>query len=224
MGWLGCLQKVVLFSMFLFGLLTRFRKMTWRCSLTSNLRPSALIFVGFHNIFLFWLQALLWEGPGIFVGKNASKCQKKVQLVPLSCSRVEWRCFEVDEFFKGLLPVPFLCEKCPFFEIPMFAWKSWSILLPRLRAFCARIWNWFKTVFPTSTVFKKMPWAVLLLKNAVFFTAKWLRIWCIQMMHSNFEFTDAPDPEVSGCTWDPVDFWSKFFQRLAVLPWSLSDN
>ena len=50
-------------------------------------------------------------------------------------------------------------------------------------------------------------------KFAVFFTAKWLRIWCIQMMHSNFEFTDAPDPEVSGCTWDPVVFWSKILSE-----------
>ena len=48
----------------------------------------------------------------------------KFNLVPFLARGLNDAAFEEDEIFQGLLPVPFLCEKCPFFEIPMFAWKS----------------------------------------------------------------------------------------------------
>ena len=75
------------------------------------------------------------------------------------------------KFFQGLLPVPFLCEKCPLRYL-FFAWTSWSILVPRLRAFCARIWNWLKLYSQPLQFSKKCHEN----ENAVFNTAKWLRI------------------------------------------------
>ena len=100
------------------------------------------------------------KGQGFLWKKMPQNVTLKFNLVLFLLEDWNDAAFEEDEIFQGQFStfLPFLCEKCPFFEIPMFAWKSWSILLPRLRAFCARIWNWFKTVFPTSTVFKKMPW------------------------------------------------------------------
>ena len=137
-------------------------KVIWRGSRTSKSPTECTDYVGFSQIYsLFMTLGLILGRSGIFVENNASKCHFFGSIwSPFLLRGLKWRCFWGGRDFSGSIFnfLPFLCEKCPFFEIPMFAWKSWSILLPRLRAFCARIWNWFKTVFPTSTVFKKMPW------------------------------------------------------------------
>ena len=119
--------------------------------------------------------------------------------------------FEEDEIFQGQFSIfcPFCVKNVRFWDIYV-AWRGWSIPFARLRAFCKKLELVLNCV-PNLHSLRKCHEQFycnfcILLKNAVFFTAKWLRIWCIQMMHSNFEFTDAPDPEVSGCTWDPVGF------------------
>ena len=192
----GCLQKVVLFSMFLFGLLTMFRKMTWRCSLTSSIRPSALIFVGFHNIFLFWLQALLWEGQGYLWEKMPQNVKKKFNLVPFSCSRDWMTLLWGGRIFPG-------ATSCALFFVKNALWNTYFLLeqadqfLSRLRAICARTLERSKTVFPNLYSFSKKCHKN---ENAVN-TAKWLRILMHpKLMHPNFEFSDAPDSKMSVCT------------------------
>ena len=124
---------------------------------------------------------------------------------PFLARGIEWRCFEVDEFFQGLLPVPFLCEKCPLRYL-FFAWTSWSILVPSLRAFGQEIWNGLKLYSQSSTVFQKN---AIKMKMLFSIQPNDLGFWCIQLMHSNFEFSDAPDPKCLGAPRALLVFWSK---------------
>ena len=129
--------------------------MTWRCSLTSNLRQGALIFVGFHNIFLFWLQALFWKGPGIFVGKKCLKMSKKSSIwSPFLARGLNDVALRWTNFSRVYFLCPFCVKKCPLRYL-FFAWTSWSILVPSLRAFGQEIWNGLKLYSQSSTVFQK---------------------------------------------------------------------
>ena len=104
-------------------------KMTWRCSLTSNLRQSALIFCRFLTIYHPFYGSRLYygRGQGYLWIKMPQNVKKSSIWSPFLARGIEWRCFEVDEFFQGLLPVPCFCEKCPLRYL-FFAWTSWSIL------------------------------------------------------------------------------------------------
>ena len=141
-------------------LVDQFPKMIWRGSRTSKSPTECTDFVGF-------LQYIpLFMTPGFILGRVRDICGKKCLKMSLKSSI--WSPFLLEDWMTLLLRrtrffrVYFLCPFCVknvlFLRYLFFAWTSWSILVPRLRAFCARIWNWFKTVFPTSTVFKKMPW------------------------------------------------------------------
>ena len=170
--------------------------MTWRCSLTSNLRQGALIFVGFHNIFLFWLQALLWEGQGYLWEKMPQNVKKSSIWSPFLARGIEWRCFEVDEFFQGLLPVPCFLWKMSF-EMPIFCLDKLINSCTKSESFWARNLERSKTVFPILYSFSKKCHEN---ENAVFNTAKWLRI----LMHPTDAFKFwifwCTRSKMSGCT------------------------
>ena len=150
--------------------------MTWRCSLTSSIRPSALIFVGFHNIFLFWLQALLWEGQGYLWEKMPQNVKKSSIWFPFLAQGIEWRCFEVGEFFQGLLPVPCFLWKMPF-EIPIFCLNKLINSCQDWELFVQELWNGLKLCSQTSTVFQKNA-----IKMKMLFSIQLndLGFWCIQ--------------------------------------------
>ena len=189
--------------------------MTWRCSLTSNLRQGALIFVGFHNIFLFWLQALLWEGPGIFVGKNASKCQKKVQFGPPFLLEGWMTLLWGGRIFRGTTSCALFVWKMSF-EIPIFCLDKLINSCQGWELFVQEFWTGLKLYSQSSTVFQKN---AMKMKMLFSIQPNDLGFWCIQLMHSNFEFSDAPDPKCLGAPRALLVFWSKkFFQRLASLP------
>ena len=201
--------------------------MIWRGSRTSKSPTECTDYVGFSQIYSPFYDSRLnfGKGQGFLWKIMPQNVTLKFNLVPFLARGLKWRCFWGGRDFSGSIFnfLPFLCEKCPFLR--------YLCLLGKVDQFFSQGWELFVQEIGTGLKlcsqppqFSKKCHEQFYCKNAVFSTAKWLRIWCIQMMHSNFEFTDAPDPEVSGCTWDPVVFWSKFFQRLAALPWSLSDN
>ena len=198
MGGLGCLQKVVLFSMFLFGLLTMFRKMTWRCSLTPSIRPSALIFVGFSQYIPFLAPGFIMGGPGIFVGKCLKMSKKKGSIwFPYLAQGIEWRLLWGGQIFPR-------ATSCALFFVKNALWNAYFLLeqvdqfLSRLRAICARTLERSKTVFPNLYSFSKKCHKN---ENAVFKTAKWTRILMHpKLMHSNFEFFWCTRSKMSVCT------------------------
>jgi len=169
--------------------------MTWRCSLTSNLRQGALIFVGFHNIFLFWLQALLWEGPGIFVGKNASKCQKKVQFGPPFLLEGWMTLLWGGRIFQGSTSCALFVWKMSF-EIPIFCLNKLINSCQGWELFVQEFWTGLKLYFQPVQFSKKCHEN----ENAVFNTAKWLRI----LMHPTDAFKFwifwCTRSKMSGCT------------------------
>ena len=125
---------------------------------------------------------------------------------PFLARGIEWRCFEVDEFFKGLLPVPFFVWNNVLWDA-YFLLEQVDQFLSRLRAICARTLERSKTVFPNLYSFSKKCHKN---ENAVFNTAKWLRILMHpKLMHSNFEFSDAPDPKCLCAPRALLVFWSK---------------
>ena len=116
---------------------------------------------------------------------------------------------------------PVFCEKCPL-KCLFFAWTSWSILVPSLRAFGQEIWNGLKLYSQSSTVFQKN---AMKMKMLFSIQPNDLGFWCIQLMHSNFEFSDAPDPKCLGAPRALLVFWSKkILSETDCLSWSLSDN
>ena len=131
---------------------------------------------------------------------------KKVQFGPpfllegLNDVALRWTNFSRDYF---------LCPFC----VKNVLWDTYFLLgqadqfLPRLRAFCARILDWSKTVFPILYSFSKKCHKN---ENAVFNTAKWLGILMHpKLMHSKFEFSDAPDPKCLCAPRALLVFWSK---------------
>ena len=68
----------------------------------------------FSQYIPFLAPGFIMGGPGIFVGKNASKCQKKVQfgslflLEGLNDVALRWA-----NFSRGYFLCPVFCEKCP---------------------------------------------------------------------------------------------------------------
>jgi len=175
-----------------------FRKMTWRCSLTPSIQPSALIFVGFSQYIPFLAPGFIMGGPGIFVGKCLKMSKKKgFNLVPLSCSR-DWMTLFLRwaDFSRA--------TSCDLFFVKNALWNAYFLLeqvdqfLSRLRAICARTLERSETVFPNLYSFSKKCHKN---ENAVFKTAKWTRILMHpKLMHSNFEFFWCTRSKMSVCT------------------------
>ena len=176
----------------------------------------------FNNIFPFlWLQALFWEGPGIFVDKKCLKMSKKVQFGPP---------FLLEDWMtllwggRNFSRVYFLCPFC----VKNVLWDTY-FLLGQADQFLYQVWELFVQEFWTGLKLYSQPLQFSKKchenENAVFNTAKWLRI----LMHP----TDAFKFWIFWCTrsknvWvhlGPCWFFGpkNFFQRL-TLSWSLSDN
>ena len=140
-------------------LVDQFPKMIWRCSLTSKSPTECTDFCRFLTIYSPFYGSRLYfgKGQGYLWIKNASKCQKKFNLVPLSCSRIEWRCFEVDEIFPGSTSCALFVWKMSF-EIPIFCLNKLINSCQGWELFVQEFWTGLKLYSQTSTVFKKMPW------------------------------------------------------------------
>ena len=148
--------------------------------------------------------------------------KKKFNLVPLSCSRIEWRCFEVDEIFPGSTSCALFVWKMSF-EIPIFCLDKLINSCTKSESFWARNLERSKTVFPILYSFSKKN--AMKMKMLFSIQPNDLGFWCIQLMHSNFEFSDAPDPKCLGAPRALLVFWSKkILSETDCLSWSLSDN
>ena len=139
-------------------LVDQFPKMIWRCSLTSKSPTECTDFCRFLTIYSPFYGSRLYFGKGQgYLWKKMPQNVKKSSI---------WSPFLLEDWMtllwggQNFSRVYFLCPFC----VKNVLWDTYFLLeqadqfLSRLRAICARILDWSKTVFPTCTVFKKMPW------------------------------------------------------------------
>ena len=161
------------------------------------------------------------RGQGYLWIKMPQNVKKSSIWFPFLAQGIEWRCFEVGEFFQGLLPVPCFLWKMPF-EIPIFCLNKLINSCQDWELFVQELWNGLKLCSQTSTVFQKnaikMKMLFSIQPNDLGFWC--IQNWCIQIL--NFLMHQIQN------VWVHLGpFWffgpKKFFQRL-TLSWSLSDN
>ena len=145
----------------------------------------------FHNIFLFWHQALVWEGQG-YLWKSASKVSKKVQFGTLFLALgIDWRCFWGGLIFPGLLPVTCFLWKMPFWNT-YFCLKKLINSSQDCELFVQELLERSKNCIPkSSTVFQKNA-----IKMKMLFSKQPNELGFLmhpKLMHQILNFSDAPD-------------------------------
>ena len=124
---------------------------------------------------------------------------------PFSCSR-DW----LTLLWGG--PIFPRATSCALFFVKNALWNTYFCLKKLINSsqdwelFVQELWNGLKLYPQTSTVFQKN---AIKMKMLFSIQPNDLGFWCIQLMHSNFEFSDAPDPKCLGAPRALLVFWSK---------------
>ena len=138
-------------------------------------------------------------------GKKCLKMSKKVQFGPPFLLEGWMTLLWGGRIFQGSTSCALFVWKMSF-EIPIFCLDKLINSCQGWELFVQEFWTGLKLYSQSSTVFQKN---AMKMKMLFSIQPNDLGFWCIQLMHSNFEFSDAPDPKCLGAPRALLVFWSK---------------